>query len=338
MRTTYSSTIAGVVTILALLDHSHATPEITASGLNITHLTPPITCKHPSEIGDIIHVHYNGTLTDGTPFDSSYNRNQPFTFKVGVGQVIRGWDEGLLGMCIGEERLLVIPSALAYGSRAIGPIPANSVLVFGTKLLGNDNAPPEDQNPLLPPPSPSMTVPASTSTSSSSSSSSSAAFSTTTPATTTSPSAPTGKPTSTKTPDAGSEQGECRLLGPFALFVQAGLGVLAILSLVFKRWREVPRRPVKVWAFDASKQVLGSALLHVLNLIMSMLSSGSGDLEINGPDVLELSAQLAAADAEGRMPNPCSFYLINIAVDVSNSAIIHSCYITRDKTNTMHSI
>jgi len=94
------------------------------------------------------------------------------------------------------------------------------------------------------------------------------------------------------------------------------------LSLVFKRWREVPRRPVKVWAFDASKQVLGSALLHVLNLIMSMLSSsGSGDLEINAPDVLELSAQLAAADAEGRMPNPCSFYLINIAVDVSHFSI-----------------
>jgi len=322
MRKSHSPTTIGLITTLVLLQPACAIPEITASGLNITHITPSITCKHPTEAGDVIHVHYNGTLTDGTPFDSSYNRNQPFTFKVGVGQVIRGWDEGLLGMCIGEERLLVIPSALAYGSRAIGPIPANSVLVFGTKLLGNDNAPPEDQNPLLPPPSPSMTVSASTTRSASPTASSSSGFSTTTPATTTSSTTPTAKPTSTKAPDAGPEQGECRLLGPFALFVQAGLGVLAILSLVFKRWREVPRRPVKVWAFDASKQVLGSALLHVLNLIMSMLSSsGSGDLEINAPDVLELSAQLAAADAEGRMPNPCSFYLINIAVDVSHFSI-----------------
>lgn len=197
-------------------------------------------------------------------------------------------------------------------------IPPLLLTVFGTKLLGNDNAPPEDQNPLLPPPSPTATVPASTSTSTSSSTSTSTASSTTSIATTTTtPSTPTAAPTSTKAPDAGPEPGECRLLGPFALFVQAGLGVLAILSLVFKRWREVPRRPVKVWAFDASKQVLGSALLHVLNLIMSMLSSSSIDIEINAPDVLELSAQLAAADAEGRMPNPCSFYLINIAVDVS---------------------
>lgn len=141
MRSFYSFTAVGLITSLAL-QSTYALPEITASGLNITHITPPITCRHPSEIGDVIHVHYNGTLTDGTPFDSSYTRNQPFTFTVGTGQVIRGWDEGLLGMCIGEERLLVIPSALAYGSRAIGPIPANSVLGMCKKslrkrLLGN---------------------------------------------------------------------------------------------------------------------------------------------------------------------------------------------------------
>lgn len=135
MRFPYYSTAVGLLTSLALLQPTYALPEITASGLNITHITPPITCKHPSEIGDVIHVHYNGTLTDGTPFDSSYTRNQPFTFTVGIGQVIRGWDEGLLGMCIGEERLLVIPSVLAYGSRAIGPIPANSVLGMCKKSL-----------------------------------------------------------------------------------------------------------------------------------------------------------------------------------------------------------
>lgn len=71
---------------------------------------------------------------------------------------------------------------------------------------------------------------------------------------------------------------------------------------------------MKVFAFDASKQVLGSALLHLLNLLMSILSSS--DIEINAPDVVDLSAQLAE-QGDGRVPNPCSFYLINIAIDVS---------------------
>lgn len=99
---------------------------------------------------------------------------------------------------------------------------------------------------------------------------------------------------------SGAENGECKLLGPFALFVQGALGLLALLSLVFKRWREKPQRPVKIWAFDASKQVFGSALLHIANLFMSMLSSG--DLTIKADDY---------------QANPCSFYLLNLAIDVS---------------------
>ena len=106
----------------------------------------------------------------------------------------------------------------------------------------------------------------------------------------------------------GAENGECRLLGPFALFVQGGLGLLALFSLVWKRWRERPRRPVKVWFFDASKQVVGSALLHLLNVVMSMLSSGDYELASKAKQV---------QDHAGREPNPCSWYLINIAVDVS---------------------
>ena len=98
----------------------------------------------------------------------------------------------------------------------------------------------------------------------------------------------------------GAENGECQLLGPFALFVQGALGLLALLSLVFKRWRERPQRPVKIWAFDASKQVVGSALLHIANLLMSMLSSG------------ELTIKASSYQA-----NPCSFYLLNLAIDVS---------------------
>ncbi len=108
--------------------------------------------------------------------------------------------------------------------------------------------------------------------------------------------------------EVGAENGECRLLGPFALFVQAGLGLLALSSLVLKRYRERPRRPLKIWFFDASKQVFGSVLLHVLNLLMSMFASGDFEISSQGKDL---------HDEQGRRPNPCSFYLINILVDVS---------------------
>jgi FK506-binding protein 2 len=81
-------------------------------------------------------VHYKGTLTNGNKFDSSYDRGDPLNFTVGRGQVIKGWDEGLLGMKIGEKRKLVIAPELAYGSQAVGGvIPANSTLVFETELV-----------------------------------------------------------------------------------------------------------------------------------------------------------------------------------------------------------
>lgn len=74
-------------------------------------------------------MHYRGTLgSDGSEFDASYNRGQPLSFTVGQGQVIKGWDQGLLDMCPGEKRKLTIQPDWAYGSRAMGPIPANSVL------------------------------------------------------------------------------------------------------------------------------------------------------------------------------------------------------------------
>lgn len=110
---------------------------------------------------------------------------------------------------------------------------------------------------------------------------------------------PFGNSTFANGTSAGAVNGECRLLGPFALFVQGALGLLALLSLVFKRWRERPQRPVKIWAFDASKQVVGSSLLHVANLFMSMVSSG--DLK---------------PKADKFQANPCSFYLLNLAIDV----------------------
>lgn len=89
-----------------------------------------------SKEGDLLEVHYTGTLANGTKFDSSLDRNEPFSFTLGAQEVISGWDQGLVGMKIGEKRKLTIPPSLGYGDQAMGEtIPANSVLIFEVELL-----------------------------------------------------------------------------------------------------------------------------------------------------------------------------------------------------------
>lgn len=118
----------------------NATPQnepnviTTASGLKYIELVEG-TGVSP-QTGQRVRVHYTGTLEDGTKFDSSRDRNRPFDFTIGVGQVIRGWDEGVATMKVGGRRQLIIPPDLGYGARgAGGVIPPNATLIFDVELL-----------------------------------------------------------------------------------------------------------------------------------------------------------------------------------------------------------
>ncbi|HUO58231.1 MAG TPA: FKBP-type peptidyl-prolyl cis-trans isomerase [bacterium] len=107
----------------------------TASGLQYQVLQPGSGAL--AVPGHMVSVHYTGWLTNGTKFDSSVDRGQPFNFNLGAGQVIKGWDEGVAGMKVGEKRKLTIPANLGYGERgAGGVIPPNATLVFDVELLG----------------------------------------------------------------------------------------------------------------------------------------------------------------------------------------------------------
>ena len=102
--------------------------------------------------GDVVGVHYTGTLQDGTQFDSSLTRGQPINFPLGAGRVIKGWDVGVSGMKVGELRKLRIPAAMAYGERARGKIPANADLVFTIELMSIVDAPKTPARPGRPQP------------------------------------------------------------------------------------------------------------------------------------------------------------------------------------------
>ncbi|KAF6169539.1 hypothetical protein GIB67_028090 [Kingdonia uniflora] len=96
----------------------------------------PESCEVQAHKGDRIKVHYRGKLTDGTVFDSSFERGNPIEFELGGGQVIKGWDQGLLGACVGEKRKLKIPAKLGYGEQGSPPtIPGGATLIFDTELV-----------------------------------------------------------------------------------------------------------------------------------------------------------------------------------------------------------
>ncbi|MBT7308307.1 MAG: peptidylprolyl isomerase [Gammaproteobacteria bacterium] len=120
------------IVLVSCSDSGNAVGEITA-GFEVT--TIQQGQGEAAAFGDVVSVHYTGTLTDGTKFDSSRDRNRPFTFTLGAGEVISGWDHGVKGMKRGEQRKLVVPPEMGYGSRSVSVIPANSTLLFDVELL-----------------------------------------------------------------------------------------------------------------------------------------------------------------------------------------------------------
>ncbi len=109
--------------------------EIT-TGSGLKYIDEVIGTGGSPSLGQSVVVHYTGTLQNGTKFDSSLDNKQPFEFTIGMGQVIKGWDEGIMTMKVGGKRRLIIPPELGYGSKQSGPIPPGSTLFFDVELLG----------------------------------------------------------------------------------------------------------------------------------------------------------------------------------------------------------
>ncbi|KAL9235627.1 hypothetical protein vseg_010371 [Gypsophila vaccaria] len=120
--------------VLATLVYAKKSLDVTELQIGVKY--KPASCEIMAHKGDRIKVHYRGSLTDGTVFDSSFENGNPIEFELGSGRVIKGWDQGLLGMCVGEKRKLKIPSNLGYGEYGSPPtIPGGATLIFDTELV-----------------------------------------------------------------------------------------------------------------------------------------------------------------------------------------------------------
>merc|ERR1712025_1080726 len=130
--------LVALVAVVAVI----AEPEVKDSGLKVEYLSKPDSCDRVARNGDMLEMHYTGTLEDGSKFDSSVDRSEPFKFQIGVGQVIKGWEEGVLDMCIGEKRRLIVPPELGYGDQGAGQvIPGGATLYFDIELLEAESGP-----------------------------------------------------------------------------------------------------------------------------------------------------------------------------------------------------
>ncbi len=121
----------------------HKAEQTGTTTAQVTELTKQVVKEGTGKVaedGMIAVVHYTGTFLDGRKFDSSLDAGKPFSFVLGAGQVIKGWDIGVKGMKVGEKIKLLIPSAMAYGERGVGPIPPNTPLQFEVELLDVMNA------------------------------------------------------------------------------------------------------------------------------------------------------------------------------------------------------
>ena len=135
--TTGANTAAAAGTASATARAPSAAPAPAAAGDDkLVSVDEVVGTGAEAKTGDAVSVHYVGTLTNGTEFDSSRKRNQPFKFTLGQGRVIKGWDQGVVGMKVGGKRKLTIPPSLGYGARGAPPvIPPNSTLVFEIELV-----------------------------------------------------------------------------------------------------------------------------------------------------------------------------------------------------------
>ena len=134
--------LPAALSLLLLAAASAQEVQETESGLKVEYLSKPDTCEKVARNGDMCSMHYVGTLESGAKFDSSYDRSEPFKFQIGVGQVIKGWEEGVLGMCVGEKRKLIVPPALGYGDQGAGDIiPGGATLYFEVELVDTEEGP-----------------------------------------------------------------------------------------------------------------------------------------------------------------------------------------------------